>query len=78
VPERAALMMTGHKTRSVFERYNIVSTGEFDQAAKRLDEVAGAITGTVSKNAVHAAVAISTQQAVESIPYTVCTRSSVG
>ena len=40
------MQMTGHKTRSVFERYNIVSQGDLFDAARRLDLFTGTVTGT--------------------------------
>ncbi len=35
------MQLTGHKTRSVFERYNIVSPGDLREAARKLDEARG-------------------------------------
>jgi len=34
------MTMAGHKTCSVFERYNIVSQGDLFEAARKLDQAA--------------------------------------
>ena len=49
ISERVAMQMTGHKTRSVFERYNITPPGDVRNAARRLDAT-GVAARTVAQN----------------------------
>ena len=37
VPERVAMMISGHRTRSIFDRYHIVSKKDLREAAAKLN-----------------------------------------
>ena len=52
VPERVAMIITGHLTRSVFARYNLVSSADLQNAARRLSDGHVLVTsgGTAKEN----------------------------
>jgi integrase len=51
VPERVAMTITGHRTRSMFDRYNIVSPAEQQEAARRIAVASEAAAQRVAASA---------------------------
>lgn len=47
VPDTIAMKLTGHKTRAVFDRYDITSEEDLAEAGRKLQRLAGTIAGTI-------------------------------
>jgi integrase len=48
IPKRVAMQLAGHKTRSIFDRYHLVSDGDLQEAAQWLDRALSPQTTTIS------------------------------
>jgi integrase len=46
IPEKIVMMITGHKTRAMLDRYNIVNDRDLDLAAARMEAHLGTLSGT--------------------------------
>ena len=48
VTDTIAMAVTGHRTRAVFDRYDIVSEADPQDASAKLQDLMGTISGTIS------------------------------